>query len=256
MAQLASRPEFSYNPTDDPSYAAYSEHYRNAGDQAREDVLAQAAAMVGGQPSSYAVAAAEQAQNEYNAKMSDMIPQLREAAYAMYADEGNNMRNDLSLLMALDEAEYNRHQNDYANQMAEWQANYGVSRDAIEDARYDQEMALAMQQASKSGSGGGRGGSVYVEGAQDEYGLYAAAIKSGNPENYIESNYDKFGFTKTKGLQEGYEKWVSSQITSAVNYASQLISVNGRDASFLYNALSKKGYADSIIDAAFVKLGL
>lgn len=252
MAQLAGREAFSYNPTDDPSYAAYSEHYRNAGNQAREDVLAQAAAMVGGQPSSYAVAAAEQAQNAYNAQMSDMIPQLREAAYAMYADEGNNMRNDLSLLMALDEAAYNKHQNDYANQMAEWQANYGVSRDAIEDAR------AATSQTSKSGSGGGGGGGgpVYVEGAQDEYGLYAAAIKTGNPANYIASNYKKFGFTSATGLQDGYKNWESSQITSAVNYASQLISVNGRDASFLYNALSKKGYADSIIDAAFVKLGL
>lgn len=149
MAQLAGRPAFSYTPTDDPSYAAYSEHYRNAGNQAREDTLAQAAAMVGGQPSTYAIAAAEQAQNAYNAKMSDIIPQLRDAAYGMYVDEGNAMRDELSLLMAMDQAAYNQHQNEFANRMAEWEANYGVARDALEDSRYDQEWALALQKANK-----------------------------------------------------------------------------------------------------------
>lgn len=166
MAQLSGRPAFSYKPTDDPSYAAFSEHYRNAGNQAREDTLAQAAAMVGGQPSTYAVAAAEQAQNAYNAQMSDIIPQLKEAAYGMYVDEGNAMRDDLSLLMAMDEAAYNRHQNEYANQMAEWEANYGASRDAIEDARYDQEWDLALRQAAAKAAGGG--GTVADE--EEEYG--------------------------------------------------------------------------------------
>jgi hypothetical protein len=164
MAQLSGRPAFSYKPTDDPSYAAFSEHYRNAGNQAREDTLAQAAAMVGGQPSTYAVAAAEQAQNAYNAQMSDIIPQLKEAAYGMYVDEGNAMRDDLSLLMAMDEAAYNRHQNEYANQMAEWEANYGASRDAIEDARYDQEWELALRQAAAKAAGGG--GPVADEGEE------------------------------------------------------------------------------------------
>lgn len=179
MGQIMNRDPFSYTPTDDPSYAAYSEHYRNAGNQAREDTLAQAAAMVGGQPSTYAVAAAEQAQNAHNAKMSDIIPQLKEAAYGMYMDEGNTMRSNLSDLMALEQAAYgryqdetdalryyisalqgmddtayNRHQDSFANQMAEWEANYGVSRDAIEDARYDQEWDLALQQAAAKGSGG------------------------------------------------------------------------------------------------------
>ena len=174
MGQIMNRDPFSYTPTDDPSYAAYSEHYRNAGNQAREDTLAQAAAMVGGQPSTYAIAAAEQAQNAYNAKMSDIIPQLKDAAYSMYVDEGNAMRDNMASLMALDQAAYgkhldeasamrdylnslmamdqaayNQHQNEFANQMAEWEANYGVSRDALEDARYDQEWALALQKANK-----------------------------------------------------------------------------------------------------------
>ena len=203
MDKLMNRDPFSYNPTDDPSYAAYAEHYRNAGNQAREDTMAQAAAMTGGQVSSYAMAAAQQAQNAYNAQMSDIIPQLREAAYGMYRDEGNDMRDNLTsllaldqaaygkymdegitmrdnmsslmaldqsaygkyldkgsalhdylnALMAMDQAAYNQHQGDFANQMAEWEANYGVSRDALEDARYDQEWALALQKANKTDGG-------------------------------------------------------------------------------------------------------
>lgn len=214
MAKLNNRPAFSYTPTDDPSYAAYSEHYRNAGDQAREDVLAQAAAMTGGQASSYAVAAAEQAQNAYNAQMSDVIPQLREAAYGRYMDEGNAMRNDLSTLLALDEAAYGRHQNDYANQMAEWEANYGVSRDLIEDKRYESELALAQAaaKAKQTGSGGGGGGTP-VSDEPDYYGLYEAARASANPENFLLSskNYKQYGITSSSGLLDGYKVWLKEQ---------------------------------------------
>lgn len=155
MSQLANRPAFSYTPTDDPSYAAYSEHYRNSGEQARKDTLAQAAAMTGGQPSTYAIAAAEQAQNAHNAAMSDIIPQLRDAAYAMYADEGNAMRNDLNMLLALDEMEYGRHQDAYANEMAKWQADYGVDRDMIEDQRYEQELRQSQIRGNTVGSDSG-----------------------------------------------------------------------------------------------------
>lgn len=278
MAQLSGRGPFSYTPTDDPSYAAYSEHYRNAGEQAREDTLAQAAAMVGGQPSSYAVAAAQQAQNAYNAQMSDIIPQLREAAYGMYVDEGNAMRDDLSLLMALDDAAYNRHQNEYANQMAEWEANYGVSRDAIEDARYDQEWALALQEAAKSpyrGGGGGDGDDPVSDG-QDEGGLFMRASVSGNPQNYIAENYKDFGFEKSTGLWSKYKEWagVNESTNDAIGRLEQAASLGGKTeaaratefarkmirsgqgAEVIYKNLKANGYSDEAIDAALAAVGL
>lgn len=211
MAQLTGRPAFNYTPTDDPSYAAYSEHYRNAGNQAMEDTLARAAAMVGGQPSSYAVAAAQQAQNAYNAQMSDIIPQLKEAAYGMYVDEGNAMRNDLSLLMALDEAAYNQHQSEYANQMAEWEANYGVSRDAIEDQRYDQEWELALQEAAAKKPSGDPPDDDGMSEADFNYMMTSlkAYDKIGNQDlvnGLLEKRWDELSDKQ----KETVEKWVRS----------------------------------------------
>ena len=43
--------------------------------------------MTGGMPSTAAVNAASQAQDYYNAKMADKIPELYTLAYQMYADE-------------------------------------------------------------------------------------------------------------------------------------------------------------------------
>lgn len=130
LEELGSREPFSYSHTDDPAYAAYAEHYRNAGEQAMKDALGRAAAMTGGQPSTYAVSAAQQAQNNYNAALSDVIPQLREAAYAMYLDEGSELRSELSAYLTADEAAYDRHMDAYDRALEKWQTDYAVSQDA------------------------------------------------------------------------------------------------------------------------------
>ena len=107
--QLLEREDFSYNPAADPSYQAYSEKYRNAGNQAMQNALGSAAAMNGGQLSSYALTSAQQAQNNYAAQMSDMIPQLQQLAYGRYQDEGADMRQNLATLMSRDDQAYNRY---------------------------------------------------------------------------------------------------------------------------------------------------
>jgi hypothetical protein len=226
MGKLMNRDPFSYTPTDDPSYAAYSEHYRNAGNQAREDAMAQAAAMTGGQVSSYAMAAAQQAQNAYNAKMSDIIPQLRDAAYGMYMDEGNTMRDNMSSLMALDQAAYgkymdendamraylsdlialdqsayNQHHGNYANQMAEWEANYGVARDAIADAKPEPTKTVVYKQEEEK------------------------------PEKDKEP---------TKAEVEAVKK--------DIDFREQ-------DIDYIVEALQKKGHSNAAIDKAFADLG-
>ena len=170
LDQIMNREEFSYNPAADPSYQAYSEKYRNEGNRAVQNVLGNAAAMNGGQISSYGLTAAQQAQNAYAAEMSDLIPQLRQMAYETYLDEGAELRNNLSALMSQDDREYgryiddlnldqsilntlleqdsmdyNRHQNDYANELNRWQMNYGVDRYALSDQRYENELAQELE---------------------------------------------------------------------------------------------------------------
>ena len=143
---IQNRDPFTYSPDSDVSYQAYAEKYRNAGQKARDDTLASAAAMTGGIPSSYAMTAAQQAQNNYNAALSDVLPQLEQLAYNKYLNEGSEMRSDLSTLMQMDDAAYQKHLDSYNNALSEWQLGYGVDRDRVGDIRYADETGYSRNQ--------------------------------------------------------------------------------------------------------------
>ena len=137
LNQIMNREAFSYNPAADASYQAYSEKYRNAGNQAMQNALGSAAAMSGGQLSSYALTSAQQAQNNYAAQMSDMIPQLQQLAYEMYQNEGADMRNNLSTLLNQDDRAYNRYM-DEGDTLRQNLASL-LSQDELAYGRYQDE---------------------------------------------------------------------------------------------------------------------
>lgn len=143
---IQNRDPFTYSPDSDVSYQAYAEKYRNAGQKARDDTLATAAAMTGGIPSSYAMTAAQQAQNNYNAALSDVLPQLEQLAYNKYLNEGSEMRSDLAALMQMDDAAYQKHLDSYNNALNNWQLNYGMDRDRVGDIRYADEIGYSRNQ--------------------------------------------------------------------------------------------------------------
>ena len=63
LDKVVNRTPFSYDIDTDPLYSSYKKSYLREADRAREDTMAQASAMSGGRPSSYAVNAAQQAGN-------------------------------------------------------------------------------------------------------------------------------------------------------------------------------------------------
>lgn len=84
---VASVKPFEYDAANDPVYTQYRKQYLREGKRATEDTMGAAAAMTGGIPSSFAVTAAGQAGNYYNAQLTDKIPELYEAAYNRYLNE-------------------------------------------------------------------------------------------------------------------------------------------------------------------------
>ena len=263
FGELKNRGAFTYNPSSDPSYQAYSEKYRNLGRKSAADALGSAAAMTGGQLNSYALTAAQQAQDSYNSQMSDVIPELQQLAYNMHMDELGQKRADLSALMQRQQADHGMSRDTFLDSVTNWQLNQGAGQQAIENERYEDELAYKKEQdalgwayqkdgnaytralqkwqltgvldeagakvlgipagtkttdyqyqlaqmakmttTSRSGDSGGGGGEPDYEG------LYTAAQKSGNPDNYIATNYKKYGFTKLTGLTGGYKDWVKGQ---------------------------------------------
>ena len=106
MAQLDSRPGFTYDVNGDPLYRQYAEQYQRQGKAAMEDTLGAAAGLTGGYGSSYATTAASQAYQQYLSGMQDVAPALYAAAYARYQDEGTALEKQLERLQGLESNAY------------------------------------------------------------------------------------------------------------------------------------------------------
>jgi hypothetical protein len=129
-----------------------------------QDTLAQVAARTGGIASSYGVGASQQAFNNYIAQLASKVPELRQLAYSMYMDDLNSQRNDLNMLMGLEQGDYGK----YLDQLGQWntdrnfdygqyrddiadsqwqtQFDYGVSRDQMSDSQWQQQFAYQQEQ--------------------------------------------------------------------------------------------------------------
>lgn len=124
--------DWSYDPYSDPVWQAYQKQYRREGDRATREAMAQAASMTGGIPSSYAATAASQAGDYYASQLSDKIPQLYQDAYNRYLSEFQKQLQISDQYQGFDDREYER--------------DYQARRDAINDARYDQEWAQKLRE--------------------------------------------------------------------------------------------------------------
>ena len=142
LAKLQNREAFSYNPEEDLLYQIAAERYAQMGDEAMNNTLAEYSSMTGGLPSSYAVAAAQQAKSNYDRELSDMIPALQEAAYQRYMGDYQMDYNLLSSLIGLQGQSYEQ----FADAMSkgiginEYLANLGYQRerDSAADSQWQQ----------------------------------------------------------------------------------------------------------------------
>lgn len=175
---ILNRDSFSYDKEKDPLYLQYKDTYTRGGQRGMQDTLAQVSARTGGLASSYAESAAQQTYNNYMAQLADKVPELYQLAYSMYMDDLTQDRNDLSMLMGLDDTAYGRWSDDrnfdynaYRDQVADsqWQQqfDYQKAQDALAQQNWQtqwdyqlQQDALAREDALKKlTSGGGSGGS-------------------------------------------------------------------------------------------------
>lgn len=107
--KLAQIKEFRYNPYEDDLYEYYRKQYIREGERAMEDLLGELSASTGGVASSYAVSAAAQSQNNYNQRLTDIIPKLYNDAYERYLDEIARYERNLGILSDFSDNEYDRY---------------------------------------------------------------------------------------------------------------------------------------------------
>ena len=155
LNQIQNRQSFTYDYASDPLYNQYAQRYQALGKSAMEDTMGQAAALSGGYGNSYAQTVGQQQYNQYMQSLNDVIPELRNTAYQMYNDEGDNLATRLALYQQQEDTDYDRYMDKYNQWQTERNYLYQLAQDEEEKRRWEAEYALS-QKSSSSGSSGSR----------------------------------------------------------------------------------------------------
>lgn len=138
--KVMSRPDFEYDFNADPLYHQYKDQYMAGGQRAMQDAMANAAALTGGYGNSYAAGAGQQAYQQHLTGLNNVIPELMDAAYQRYRDQGQDLYDQMQLTQAMDEMAYGRYMDQGQALMSQLQAlqsmdetEYGRYRDQIGD---------------------------------------------------------------------------------------------------------------------------
>ena len=170
---IKNRKKFSYDLGTDPVYQQYREQYQRQGRLAMQDTMGQAAALTGGYGSTYGEQVGQQAYNAYLQSLNDIVPDLYNAAYSRYQDEGQDLYNQYGLLSDRENQAYNRYRDTvqdyysdlsdarsaynsaYANDYNQWsdQLSYWAQKASDENSAYLQQLAADSRGSGSSGSG-------------------------------------------------------------------------------------------------------
>ena len=219
--RIANRKPFSYDIGTDPVYQQYREQYQRQGRLAMQNTMGQAAALTGGYGSTYGEQVGQQAYNAYLQNLNDIVPDLYNAAYNRYRDEGTDLYNQYGLLSDRENQAYSRYRdtvNDYYSDLSDarsaydsaysrdynqWrdQLSYWSQKAANENSAYLKQ--LAAQSRASGGSGGGSGGSSKSKETTAQSG-----------KGYIDNTYNKGGAggvqSKTYDqLKRGMYEWLA-----------------------------------------------
>lgn len=161
---------FKYDPLQDAQYQAMAQIYGTRGNIAAQDTLGEAAALNGGQQTSFAVSAAQQARNQYNQELASLVPEFEQNAYNRMVSNYGLLQDNYNLIKDLDTEAYGR----YRDRVADYQWGKG----------YDTDLYFQKKNSSGGGGGGGRRGSGGGGG-------YSGGGGSVNSDDYLKNLYQK-----------------------------------------------------------------
>lgn len=118
LNKYLNREDFSYDLNADALYQQYADQYTRQGQMAMMDTMGQAAAMTGGYGNSYAQGVGQQVYQGYMQELNDKVPELYQLALSKYTQEGQNLKDQISILDSMSEQEYSHYRDtvsDYYN---------------------------------------------------------------------------------------------------------------------------------------------
>lgn len=184
LNQIQNRDPFSYDFNADALYQQYKDSYIQQGQMAMMDTMGQAAAMTGGYGNSYAQTVGQQAYNQQLNQLNNVMPELYQMAYDRYAQEGQDLLNQYSILLDRENQDYSRYQGDLSNWYSELDhlsSRYDAERD-YDYSKWETERAYAYDEWS---SGKDQAWKEYLANQEKEQA--AAELMAGT------GNFDRLG---------------------------------------------------------------
>lgn len=145
LDKFRNREKFTYDLGSDALYKQLADKYQQQGKLAMKDSMGQAAALTGGYGSTYGQQVGQQSYDAYLQGLNDVVPDLYNAAYGRYQDEGNQMLSEYNLLGDMADTEYGQYRDRVSDWQYDEQQRYNRERDLIEDQRYADELAYNRQ---------------------------------------------------------------------------------------------------------------
>lgn len=139
--QITGRKPFSYDIDQDAMWQSLKADYQRMGKKAMQDTMGRAAGLTGGYGSSYGQAAGQAAYDEYLTQLSERAPELYDRALRRYQAEGDDMRDNLGILLQRDSDDYNRFRTEraYADERADLDYQRQQKEREYNDSRADKE---------------------------------------------------------------------------------------------------------------------
>ena len=153
MGKIQNRPAFQYDVNADALWNQYKDQYLNQGKLAMMDTMGQAATMTGGYGNSYAQTAGQQMYQGYLQGLNDKLPDFYSMAANRYAQEGDQLLNQYSLLADQEDRDYSRWQwqTKWDEEVNRYMRENGLGPWATESSggssggTYNQDAAIAQQ---------------------------------------------------------------------------------------------------------------
>lgn len=189
--KIMNRGEFAYDVNKDKLYQQYRDLYAQMGRGAMEDTMGQAAALTGGYGSTYSQNAGQQAYNAYLQKLNEVVPELYNAAYNRYNQEGQDLMNLYTMARSNADSAYERDYNQWYNRL---QLERGDEDTTYNRQQTEEQKKLAQEETDyerKQNAWSRLSSLITTTGYQPSNEELAAAGMSANEAAYLRQYYQQ-----------------------------------------------------------------
>ncbi len=260
LEEYLGRGEFDYDINTDEMYKLYRQQALDTAEKLRRDTTAQAAGLTGGYGSTYAAAVGSEAAADYMHDFdAEIAPELYEAAYSRYKNEGADLLEKSDIAGALGDSLY-QGSDEYNAILAALGEATGESEGGLSEA----DKKHLEHRIFDSGGWFDIGDSSMLEEIEEqviENGMsydefYAFLVEKGQWEDTKEKmTSEEIAYLSSRAIETRVTQWKNSDGHSPLEYARNLYNSGaGNEAIIdkLYEYKSKDGKSLSDEDIAFI----